>query len=71
MDEREARIIELETRLAFQERAQGQLDELVRELFGRLERLQREVAELRARAGEGPAPAGPAPGFADGLLDED
>ena len=68
-DERPAyeRQVELETRLAFQERALAQQDELVRELFGRVESLERAVASLRAHPPEPPA----ASGFADGLLDED
>lgn len=71
MEGREERWIELETRVAFQERALAQLDEVVRDLYAQLGRLQREVEQLRARQSEARPAADPAAGFADGLLDED
>jgi uncharacterized coiled-coil protein SlyX len=54
MDER---IIEMEIRIAHQDRVIGALDEVVRAFATRVERLEQQVQELRGGAG---APLGPA-----------
>ncbi|MEM9491720.1 MAG: SlyX family protein [Myxococcota bacterium] len=55
----EERIIALETRVAYQDHLLASLDEVVREFAGRVEQLERAVAELRA-AGLGMDDHGPA-----------
>jgi len=61
MDEdREQRLIELETRSAYQEHALGQLNEVILELRASLEALQREVSDLRTRTEKGDLEIGPA-----------
>lgn len=52
-------LIDLEVRLAFQQRTVAELDALVRTLYTRVERLEKEVALLRAGGDAGP-PIGPA-----------
>jgi len=52
------KLMDLEVRLAFQDRALSALDEVVRGLFDRLDRLEKELAGLRAAAE--PAADGPA-----------
>ncbi len=52
-------LIDLEVRLAFQQRTVVELDALVRTLYTRVERLEKEVALLRAGGDAGP-PIGPA-----------
>ncbi len=42
-----SQIIDLEVRVAYQERLIGQLDEVIRELATRMERVENELAELR------------------------
>jgi uncharacterized coiled-coil protein SlyX len=54
MDER---IIELEIRIAHQDRAIAALDDVVRAFTTRVERLEQQIQELRAG---GAAPLGPA-----------
>jgi uncharacterized coiled-coil protein SlyX len=41
------KLIDLEVRIAYQDRTIGALDEVVRELAGRVVRLEAEVARLR------------------------
>lgn len=55
----EARIIELETRIAFQDHLLASLDEVLREFTARVERLERKLALLQASIGTDQAP-GPA-----------
>ena len=50
-------IIDLEVRAEYQERLIGQLDEVIRELATRMERVERELAELRESGNA--APIGP------------
>lgn len=66
----QARWVELETKVAFQERALAQLDEVVRDLYAEVQRLQGELQTLRTRLSE-PPPAAPEQGFAEGLLPDD
>jgi len=40
-------VLDLEVRLAYQDRAVATLDELVRTLFGRIEALEKEIKVLR------------------------
>ncbi len=51
-------IIDLEVRVAYQDKIIAQLDEVVRELATRIERLEHQVKELRQNANA--APIGPA-----------
>ena len=51
-------ITDLEIRVAYQDRALTALDEVVRTLYGKVEALERELAEVR-RTAEGPPPIGP------------
>jgi uncharacterized coiled-coil protein SlyX len=44
------KIIDLEVRIAYQDRTIATLDEVVRELAGRLARLEAEVARLREKS---------------------
>jgi len=41
-------MIDLEVRVAYQERLIGQLDEVIRELATRMERVENDLAELRS-----------------------
>jgi len=59
-EDQEQRLIELETRSAYQEHTLGQLNEVILELRASLESLQREVSDLRARAEKGDLDIGPA-----------
>lgn len=59
----EERLIELETRSAFQERTIAQLDEVVRELAARLARVEGRLSRLPETPGR------PETGFAEGLED--
>lgn len=52
-------LIDLEVRLAFQQRTVAELDALVRTLYARVEGLEKEVAILRTGGDAGP-PIGPA-----------
>lgn len=52
-------LIDLEVRIAFQQRTVAELDALVRTLYTRVEALEREVALLRGGGDAGP-PIGPA-----------
>lgn len=52
-------LIDLEVRIAFQQRTVSELDALVRTLYTRIEALEKEVALLRAGGDAGP-PIGPA-----------
>ncbi len=54
----EARIAELEARLAFQDQLCAQLDEVVREFAERVESLELQVRELKQSTGA--LPVGPA-----------
>lgn len=49
----EERIAELEARLAWFEKAQSDLDEVLRQAHDRIDRLEREMAELREQAQRG------------------
>ena len=53
------RILELEIRIAYQDRLLSTLDEVVREFAGRVESVERELATLRQSMGGG-ADTGPA-----------
>ncbi|MCP3978543.1 MAG: SlyX family protein [bacterium] len=53
----EARIVDLEVRAAYQDKLVGELDEVVRELWTRVERLESLVKDLRQNANA--APIGP------------
>jgi len=46
----ESRIVNLEVRAAFQDKLIGELNEVVREFAQRVERLERELKELREGA---------------------
>jgi uncharacterized coiled-coil protein SlyX len=52
-------LLDLEVRVAYQDRTVAALDEVVRTLFARVEKLEKELVEVRASAGAGPA-IGPA-----------
>lgn len=52
-------LMDLEVRVAYQDRTIAALDEVVRTLFARVEKLEKEVVELRAGATAAPA-IGPA-----------
>lgn len=52
-------LLDLEVRVAYQDRTISALDEVVRTLFTRVEKLEQELADLRAAAAGGP-PIGPA-----------
>lgn len=43
-------LLDLEVRVAYQDRTIHALDEVIRTLFARVEQLEKEVAELRAGA---------------------
>jgi len=53
-------LLELEVRVAYQDRTVTTLDELVRSLFVRIARLEQELAELRASAASAAPAIGPA-----------
>jgi SlyX protein len=53
------RLTDLEVRLAFQQRTIATLDEVVREFAARVERLERQLAEMVNRASSEEPPAGP------------
>lgn len=52
------RVIELEVRMAYQDKLIGDLDEVVRQFSVRVEQLERQVKELRERIDDG-ADVGP------------
>jgi SlyX protein len=56
----EDRIIELEVRLAYQDKLLCDLDEVVQTLAKRLEAQEREVQQLKDMLAEAPSPVGPA-----------
>lgn len=56
----EERIIELEARVAYQDKTIGDLDEVVRLFASRVERLERRVAGLAQAVLEGHEEVGPA-----------
>lgn len=56
----EERIIALETRLAYQDRLIEDLDEVVREFASRVEKLERDLAELKKTVLEGTPDVGEA-----------
>lgn len=53
-------LLELEVRLAYQDRTVAALDEVIRTLFARVERLEGELVELRAGAASAALAVGPA-----------
>ncbi len=55
-DELSERLIDVEVRIAYTDRTVAALDEVVRELAGRIAALERELAQLRA-SGTGAPPA--------------
>lgn len=55
----EERIVELEVRIAFQDKLLADLDEVVRANARRIETLERELHELKEAIAENPAPVGP------------
>ena len=59
-DALEARIVDLEVRLSFQQQTIDDLDLVLREFAARVERLEGELRELRSVDPGAPAPAGPA-----------
>lgn len=54
------RIDELEVRIAYQDRLITELDEVVRSFAGRVEALERELAQLKSTMANQPDPVGPA-----------
>lgn len=54
------RLIDFEIRLAYHDRTVASLDEVVRALYDRIERLEQEVRDLRRAAIEGAPQIGPA-----------
>lgn len=59
----EARIIELETRIAYQDRLLDALDEVVRDFAARVEALERRLGILQAGALDPVAPSEPPPHY--------
>jgi SlyX protein len=55
----EERLVELEIRIAYQERMLAELDAVVREFAERTAKLERELAELRASVQSASPEAGP------------
>jgi SlyX protein len=55
----EDRIIELEVRLAYQDKLLSDLDEVVQALAKRLEAQERELQQLKEALAEAPNPIGP------------
>ena len=51
-------VVELEVRVAYQEKIIEDLDEVVRDFARRVEALERKVEELQERLAEDPAPVG-------------
>jgi SlyX protein len=56
----EERIIELEVRVAYQDKVIGDLDEVVRAFADRVQKLERQLEELREAALDGAPETGPA-----------
>ena len=56
----EDRIVELEVRVAYQDKLIGDLDEVIRTFAQRVEVLERELAELKHSLKEGASEIGPA-----------
>jgi uncharacterized coiled-coil protein SlyX len=55
----EERLVELEIRIAYQERTLAELDAVVREFAERTAKHERELAELRASVQSAPPDSGP------------
>ena len=55
----EDRIIELEVRLAYQDKLLSDLDDVVRSLSRRLDAQERELVQLKETLSESPSPVGP------------
>jgi uncharacterized coiled-coil protein SlyX len=53
------RIVELEVRIAYQDKLIADLDEVVRDFAGRVQALERDLAELKRTLGNEPSPVGP------------
>lgn len=53
-------LLDLEVRVAYQDRTLTALDEVVRALYTRVDALQQELGELRAGAASAAQPIGPA-----------
>jgi uncharacterized coiled-coil protein SlyX len=54
-------LVDLEVRVAYQDRTISALDEVVRTLFARLEKVEKELVELRAAAMPAPVIANEPP----------
>lgn len=61
-DDLAERLIDLEVRLAYQDRAVAALDEVVRELAARVAAAEAELARMRAAAAAPPGGEPPTPG---------
>ncbi len=55
----EDRIVELEVRVAYQDKVIADLDDVLQAFTHRVEQLQRELAELKQAVKEGPSAVGP------------
>lgn len=53
-------IVDLEVRIAFQDRTLTALDEVVRQLFARVEQVEKELGDIRAAAASAAPVIGPA-----------